>query len=990
LSGDLGASRNVTNQIIIFPNPSYNGASESQFTCEVYWRNTVVPPPIIGTVRMISGTAQQREFLAEAETGIGGTATDDERYVLGPPAPLAFDNSFTQTDGEYELWLDVEEWVDILTLDELDPAAVDADGFPYEPLESVINAGRFEGDYGSAYKDGVAGRYCRFYEMAQVGGEIGASITNGRPAPYTATATITDTIVTSWEVDRLAVWTLANQTTQDTGTRTGTVVTQFEYGGFSAPFYQTTGAAPSEVTNTANGDTLTVECIAGPGATSTGSLTLIAEPDTEYKMQGLTRAWNGGYPSTLNAWYFSELYAGGPDITLGTLSLNNSPLTVTQRRYSIGSTVNGVLQSGIGANEKTPVRVWIKPSALTNAGEDVRDWRLMILGRSFNSFDIEQDATVTVYDGSSATGWAAGANTSVSASGGVLDVAISGGTGSATWSPSQITSEGYRYLRLRLRSTVGNNQPLTVGIAGETWDAQTGNAGTYVDVDIDLCCSDSETDDIEEKDSRFPIEDPGGNPDATDPQDQYKLGWGVEFINSIALTGLADGETYQIDYIQLVRDNPPTFRLLAPFAKFGAGWTSPSDTTTLTPYLFLRCDGRESDWPHLAYVNAYSGSPYYRWFSITELISFANYVTGWTATAAGAFPDSYHTNALEALHAGAGGMTYNYSSGLWSHWVEVDTTGTVTVKAQAMYDAIEAYPGAGKGVWTGDAYDDLNPEIPLAFGKVFRARSEGLVFTDASEPYDAADITQYETVGLASTGTATTDVNGIYATGSPYARGNRDITTELHQGAGPYLTANRVLVNRERDRTSFRQAESTAEEPNGYAVSRDSRHARAYMRDGTLRLGFSQNNAVAFTEVDTGITDVESVALAWTWQGKNAVLYVTTAESGTVKAYRLDNEAGGLTLAITIGSGTHGCTDIGADGVIRTYRLDSGTVYVRAYDAELNPLYAEQTTNLTGLDDAEIDVRHSVAPDGKQRVGLLHFVGGSIVLKFSADGISFS
>jgi hypothetical protein len=983
-------SRNVTNQIVVFPDPSPNGGSESQFSLEVTWRDTIIPPPIIGVVRIISGTAREREYLAQAESGLGGVATDDERYVSGPPTPLVFDDSFSQSDGSYEVWLDVEEWVDILTLDEWDAGAVDTDGFPYEPLESAINAGRFEFDFGSAYPDGIAGRYCRFYEKAQVGGEAGATITNGRPAPHTATATIVETITTTWEVDRLAVWTLANQTSQDSGTRTGVCVTEITYDDLSFPAYTTTGSAPKQVTNTANGNDLSVTCVAGPMETATGSLTAIGEPDTVYKLRGRSRRWTDSYPSTLQAWALSTLYAGGPDINLTTINLNDSDQTITQKRYTIGSTVNGVLQSGIGADEKTPIRVWLKPSSLTNAGEDTRDWRLMILGRRFNSFTLAHASNVQLYDGSSTTDWTAGANTTQSIVSGALRLAIAGGAGSTTWTPTQIVSEGYRYLRLRIRSTVNANQPFTVGIAGETWDAQTGGAGTYVDVDIDLACATSEVDDVEEKDSRFPIDNPGGNPDATDPQDQYKLGWGVDFIDSIALTGLVDGETYEIDYIRLERKVDSSFRLLAPFAKLGSGWTSPSDTTTLTPFLFLRSDGRESDWPHLAFVNVNTGTDYYRWFSITEGISFANYVTGWTATAAGSFPDTYHTNGLEFLHAGAGGMTWNYASELWTDWVQVDVSGTITIEAQAMFDVVSSYPGAGRGVWDGSAYDPLKPETPLAFGKLFRARSEGIVFEDDAEPYNDATIVQYETTGGATTGTDQTDTIGRYETGTDYAKGNRDITTELRQGTSPFLSANRVLVNRERDRTSFRQAPSTAEPPLAYDVSRSLRHARAYVRDGTLRIGYSENEVFAWSELDTGKTDVESVSIQYAKQGTKNVLYVTTVEAGTAYVYRAEDEDGVLTLAITIGTADHATTCIRADGLIFTYRLNAGTVYVRAYDSELNALFAEQTTNLTGVDDAEIDARDSVGAGGLVRIGLLHLVGGSAVCKTSEDGITFS
>jgi hypothetical protein len=217
-----------------------------------------------------------------------------------------------------------------------------------------------------------------------------------------------------------------------------------------------------------------------------------------------------------------------------------------------------------------------------------------------------------------------------------------------------------------------------------------------------------------------------------------------------------------------------------------------------------------------------------------------------------------------------------------------------------------------------------------------------------------------------------------------------DVTTELRQGDLPYLEDNRVLVNRERDRTSFRIPASVAEEPTAYNVSRDMRHTRGYVRDGTLRIGFSANLVPAFSEVDTGLTDVESLTMQYVRQGEINTVYVCVVSAGVGYVYTVDNEGGTVTLAITIGTADHAAARMGPDGILRTYRLDGGTVYVRAYDAQLNALYTEQTTNLTGLDDAEIDADYSIETGGLIRIGLMHFVGGSAVLKFSNDGITFS
>jgi hypothetical protein len=119
-------------------------------------------------------------------------------------------------------------------------------------------------------------------------------------------------------------------------------------------------------------------------------------------------------------------------------------------------------------------------------------------------------------------------------------------------------------------------------------------------------------------------------------------------------------------------------------------------------------------------------------------------------------------------------------------------------------------------------------------------------------------------------------------------------------------------------------------------------------------------------------------------------LRVCVCESGMVKVYKTNKEDGTLTLAITVGTGTHGAIVERPDGVLYTFRLNSGTVYMRPYDAVGNALFAEQTTNLTGLDNAEIDSRYSVGSDQISRIGLLYKIGGVLTFKTSKDGITFS
>jgi hypothetical protein len=177
--------------------------------------------------------------------------------------------------------------------------------------------------------------------------------------------------------------------------------------------------------------------------------------------------------------------------------------------------------------------------------------------------------------------------------------------------------------------------------------------------------------------------------------------------------------------------------------------------------------------------------------------------------------------------------------------------------------------------------------------------------------------------------------------------------------------------------------------PVAYSVSRTARHARAYVRDGTLRLGFAENVGYPWADVDTGKV-VTSVAIDYSRAGRADKLRVCVCESGSVKVYETTTEDGVLALAITVGTGTHGAIAQRPDGILHTYRLDSGTVYARAYDAQGNAIYAEQTTNLTGLDNAEIDAHYSVRTGGEAVIGMVYLVSGTVTYKTSEDGISFS
>jgi len=934
------------------------------------------------------GSGITQHVTATIDTGDGSPVSDDQ-YTSHAFTPL-FPGKEVSWDmsGSWSVTCDVVEKCEVYSLGDADPDRIDANEFPTEPIwdtgTGAITA------YGGAYSDGLRGYGVRFFEVIESGTDIVATITCAGAGTATVTKTLTSSMevgygfwnksLNAWrnESSLLEIEHLLNGDSMDTDL-SETLTASGVWG---------TGAITIE------GDIDTQSGSGGGGYTLADSLVV---PPISWKAKTSVKTWDIAYPAELQLNLLK--YAGVVTPILFTGS--NTQSLWRQRYVEIYNKIheaNTNLTGSLTLNifEQYPVRAWLDVDALSNAGEDSGDWRLCFLGKSWDAGTISHATTYVVDNGSSATNWSASGGTV--ASDGTRVRLTPSGTASLTRTFSgDLIAEGYRYLDIRWRSNGIATQTVTVTMAGKTWTAQTAAAGTYVTVRLDLACAGNETDDVEPVDSRFQIEDPGGAPTAKRPKEKYLLGWGVNYIESIVFSGINTGWTsFDIDWIQFARDETKAYlSFLAPFAKYGPGWTSPTDTTTLQQYAFQYSDGRPTDWPAMAFVDVTSGTDYYRWFTITEMLGFLENSPGWSTVPAASFPsDGFHNNGLEAYCLSAGGATFNFDPFVYdfTYWINTEADdATITLKAQAMWDEVHAYPGAGRGVWDDTGYDATKPEVPLAMAKHFRARTEGMVFLDTDLPFPSATIVAYETATPANVvGNATTDPSGRFTTNTPYAKTPKTITTELRQGTPAYLEAHRSLTNRERDRTSFRKAATTVEQPLAYAVSRDSRHARGYVRAGTLRLGFSANASFGWSEVDTTKTDITSLSMDYVRASQSNTLRICVVEAGTAKVYSTDKEDGTLTLAITIGTASHAAVVERPDGLLMTFRLSAGTVYMRAYDADGNALFAEQTTNLTGLDNAEIDARFSVGPTQNVRIGILHIVGGSAIFKTSADGITFS
>lgn len=539
----------------------------------------------------------------------------------------------------------------------------------------------------------------------------------------------------------------------------------------------------------------------------------------------------------------------------------------------------------------------------------------------------------------------------------------------------------YRYVRVRIRSVGSANQAFTFKIGSKEWDSTTDSDGTYVNRDFDLACPTNTSSTKDTQDSRFPLTASGGVA-AT----QGDL-WGVDGIGEIAFKNLTNGITYEIDSISLVRSSYWYYSALPEFQNWVDAYPDVGAVhTEFEPGFFTDADGRYSD-PGYALVNVETaGVPAYSERSLTNLISDLGGYKGITATAAGSFPaDGYHANSLCSYLIGGAGAVYTFSSSSWTEYVDRSTT---TLQAQALWDQVEGYPGCGRGVWDGSAYNSASTTtkaLPLAFTKNLRGSAKGIVFTTSDVPFPGATIAAYETSGAAPVGTGVSASNGAYETGTPFGRGNRAITTELQVPPLAYPTEDDTWQNRRRERTSFRRA-SVAQGAPSQDVAQDQLHIRAFEQGGNIWTGRRSNAAGAsWTDADTGVAGTDPCIRFDSGKSLTAILVYT---SGGNVYFRTSTDHGATwSSATSLGAGTGGCVAVGNDRLRYFYRVDGTDIKYDRRDA--TGVSLATGTAIAGVSaGTRVSASFQVESGGVGYVVLSYVTGGNVTRSKSRDGVS--
>jgi hypothetical protein len=610
--------------------------------------------------------------------------------------------------------------------------------------------------------------------------------------------------------------------------------------------------------------------------------------------------------------------------------------------------------------------------------EQAGNWRCWIHGKVFDSFEITHDAELEIIDTTTAP-WSAGANTTLAT--GVRFTTGSGGTGSATraWGGLGLNLEGYRWLKLTVRSVGSVNQTFKVVIGPKTWNVTTGGDGTWVDRYIDLCCADNATWTVDTVTSRYPVDEPNRIPLAT-----HLDAWGETYTPDIQITDLPVSTVIEMSSCKQVIRDYSRCSFVPTLNEEIERWDSPTDTTYGYTHAFLNTEGRNNDIVDQFRVVPDTGDPYYNHYTVSQYASLFEDLSGISITEETVFPDDHHTNALNSFFVEGAG--YIAAGGTWSVRNAVDITST-TIRTQALWDWVKVYPGAGDVF--GGVYQEYTPLNVHWSG---RGRTQGIVYDEDNAPLVGSVVRSAPDLG-----SGTTDSSGVYTTGVPHPQSDETVSWFVEGGTLPPEPL--PLKDGKTQRICFRESIETLTVGNiSYDVSPGQTHYLAYCGTiefseavPTIKLVINDNAFSMNKIVDTGIeADIVHITCNRATRTKTILMWYTIG--GSVKKTRSNDEGANWAVATTLGSGTHVCGVAHEDGRVFSYWVDATStpvVKVQIEDAQGNVLHGPATA-ISGVDDAGISADHSSLAGGKSRIILWAVVSGIVTKYTSTDGKNFT
>ena len=643
-------------------------------------------------------------------------------------------------------------------------------------------------------------------------------------------------------------------------------------------------------------------------------------------LAGRIRAWSASYTESLTCRItgFDAETTGYRDVT-GTGSISSSD---TFYLYSAVSDIvkNSTSDSLTTALDSVPVSVSvaITGASLTAVGEANTETRCMLRGFRFNGWSLAYATTRS----------------------------IAGTTNDRLFAPYEGMS-GYRYLDIQIKAQSGT------GVAGtfvltdfhgntKTWNI-TAATTSYQTVTIDLCSPDAWSVSglplTDGKDNPYPRKNTASSSYAGSESVDSAY-WGVTSCQRLRIaTGAIDLGT-----TTLKQDTTSGFTN-SHYVPSGLGYENERITPAIvaevdtTTYYYSRRfwqqnnDGRNEEESDYRWQKTVGGSTGVTSYSVTPLtiVDLVGQINtsddsivrhpGWTATNSVAYPGSGTCSVSQPplrdcfLNGGTGISTWLYGGGIlatpnatsgtdFAYGFEI---GVGTITAQTLFDSIN-------GDFIPDLYDpfDVNggtdSALYLPFGTILRGPAHGIVFDTSGNPATSGTVTLQLSSDSSSRGTDSTfDALGNYQTGLPYGLGKANhaiVIGASSVGVNPMYSAKRqrAVFIEEQLAGNCTAADVSPAQQATYGVVTDT---------GGVKLYHSRaHNGTNWSEVTTPITGAVCLSLAYQkHSGAMTLIIIVDDTDGTIKRYTTDDEGGTVSVATTIGTGTHGTVCVSPNGM---------------------------------------------------------------------------
>jgi hypothetical protein len=824
----------------------------------------------------------------------GGVANDSYFHAGSPLTPNVFNKNL---NGSFTISADVEEW-----LDEYACHYIDAD-----PLSPTYGYPQYPETEGNTVIDPPLGTHHSPHVRLKVGGTLSISVTIGTVTASASLVIVNNAVVTE-RIDAVS-----------SGLGAG-AYTSFGTNGV----YWGNTAIETPFTYSANG--ATIDAFSGAMVNTGGknaSINASIYPDLTYNLSGVFKCFTGNHPGVVGFYFdrkLGKLKEANDSDASGNFSLSD-----IQHKYVCSGNCNGSNSPNVTVDERAPLRIYLRQDWIAEKKTDPNDWRVLFRGFSYPSLTIAKAPTQTVDDCTSLTGWAAGANTTLSIFGGFIRAVIGGGVGDFTRTFADDTPsftgksfESGRWMTVNITADAACTVTMTIN--SKTWTLNVGTTGSVL---VDTCSPTGYTTialpDVDETDTAVPLD--------ASVEGAY---WGINHCATMKFSAIPNGRTITLSGITINKVTRSEMWITPEYNNFlklhadgvtGAITTETFQRRLITGDVDFRTSLEYRDFTKVVNTSSTTGQITITYTEdtlaqINTAINATNYpAKGWSCTQAGSFVDGYRTNSRPACWLFGNGLFYDGS--VWQE--QPQGYPSWVIKAQALFDSISLYADMGDYcAWTDSTF---GPVVELRSGMQLRGDAWGIVVDGTGGVNPGTTVAMTRVFLPEAAGDGISDAQGGYETGPAYGRGNVSHKIECQSQAVPLPKSTQTLKARKRHKVSFKApGDSSFASLTGGAL--ECVPVKSYLHVGNIRRIRTMNDG-DFTIVSESDNLEPDKFVGFSWDSFRAKLYCVGVVGTTDFRvyYSTDN---GLTVV--------GVLSLTAKSIVITKLSESGGVIVLYQD----------------------------------------------------------